>query len=205
MKFNAWLNSHLGANVRYNKSTSGYQCVDLIKSLLVEVDTFKFYDKYPTLQNSWAWGNARDFYEGFKNHKELTSHFKRIPNTPSFKPIEYDICIFTEGNKLGHICVAYDNSSTTKRIYSADQNYPTGSKVHKTSHTYDSEGFLGVLRPTRTIKADVNVRVGPGTNYACTGEIKKGSKVDIIDISLNGKWANLGDNRWISYNYVEAL
>lgn len=204
MTFKEWVSKHLGKYVKYNKSTSGYQCVDEIKSALVEISYYNFYGKYPYLKNYWSFGNARDWYEDYYNYKELTENFKRLQNTPSFVPIEYDICIFTEGNKYGHICMAYNNDSTTNKIYTIDQNYPTGSKVKYCVHRYTSEGFLGVLRPYRTIKDDVNIRSKPSTSGNIIGELKKGQKISIENLDASKKWAKVKEG-WISYSYVNKI
>lgn len=202
MTLNKWVSKVLGKYVKYNKTTKGYQCVDLAKSYLVDV--FEFYSRYPSLKSSWAWGDARDWYEQFKSHKELTENFTRIANNSVFIPIEGDICVFTENTKYGHICVAYNNKSTTRKIYSIDQNYPTGSKVKYCIHRYASEGFLGVLRPYRYIKADVNIRNKPSMSAKIIGEYKKGIKISIIELDSTKKWAKTKDG-WISYNYVKEV
>lgn len=203
MLLNEWISKNLGKYVRYNRTTKDYQCVDLAKSNLVEVHDF--YEKYPNLKRSWAWGNARQWYEQFNSHKELKENFERIPNSAKFVPIAGDICVFTEFNKYGHICVAYNNKSTTRKIYTVDQNYPTGSKVRYCTHKYNSEGFLGVLRPIRTVRAAVNVRNRPSTSSDIVGELKTGTRVKIIELDSTGKWAKIGTNKWISYFYVNKI
>lgn len=204
--FNQWKKEHIGKYVRYNKSTSGYQCVDEAKSILVEVKTYDFYGKYPSLKNYWSFGNARQWYENFYSYKELTENFTRIANSKTFVPMENDFLVFTENNKYGHICVAYDNNSTTSKMYSIDQNYnPEGSPVKYCTHKYTSEGFLGVLRPIRTIKSDVNIRNTPSTkNSKVIGEYKKGTRISILELDSTKKWAKTKDG-WISYNYVEEI
>ena len=203
MTLSKWVKTHLGRYVKYNKYTSGYQCVDLAKSYCVEV--FDFFERYPELEKSWAWGDARKWYENYSYHRELTSNFVRMQNTPTFVPIEGDICIFTEKTKYGHICVAYNNTSTTKKIYTIDQNYPTGSKVKYCTHRYESEGFLGVLRPYRRVKADVNVRAKPSMSGAIIGEKKFGTVVTIYELDSTKKWARIGKGEWISYSYIEEV
>lgn len=208
MTFKTWRLNHLGEYVRYNKSTSGYQCVDEIKSVLVEVDHYKFYEKYPELKKYWSFGNARDWYENFYSHKELTQNFKRIENTKKFVPIENDILVFTENNAFGHICIAYDNSSTTSKIYSIDQNYPKGKPVGYCKHTYTKERFLGVLRPYRIIRADVNIRNAPSTKKGkVIGEFHKGERIFVYELSGDKKWAKVSptSDMWISYNYVDEI
>lgn len=202
MALNKWVSKVLGKYVKYNKTTKGYQCVDLAKSYLVDV--FNFYTRYPQLKTSWAWGDARDWYESYIHHKELTANFNRIANTSSFVPIEGDICVFTEHNEEGHICVAYNNKSTTSKMYTIDQNYPKGSKVRYCTHRYVSEGFLGVLRPLRTIKADVNIRQKPSMSGKIIGEYKKGTKIAVIELDSSKKWAKTKDG-WVSYNYTTIM
>lgn len=204
MTLNKWIKKVLGKYVKYNKTTPGYQCVDLAKSYLVDV--FAFYEKYPSLKANWAWGNARDWYEDYDKHKELVLNFTRMPNTPVFTPIEGDILVFTEKTKYGHICVAYNNKSTTKKIYSIDQNYPTGSKVKYCTHKYTSEGFLGVLRPKhRKVSADVNIRKKPSMSGEIIGEKKQGESVFIYELDSTCKWARIGKGEWISYKYIREL
>lgn len=203
MTFKKWISKVLGKFVRYNKTTKGYQCVDLAKSYLVDV--YDFYKRYPQLENSWAWGDARSWYERYAYHKELTANFERIANTPTFVPIEGDMCVFTEHNDEGHICVAYNNNSTTSKMYTIDQNYnPAGSRVKYCTHRYVSEGFLGVLRPYRIIKDDVNIRSKPSTSGNIIGELKKGQKISIENLDASKKWAKVKEG-WIFYSYVNKI
>lgn len=202
MTLKEWVSKNLGKYVQFNKTTT-HQCTDLAKSYLVEV--FNFYKRYPALEKSWAWGDARQWYEGYSYHKELTENFRRIQNTPTFVPIEGDICVFTENNKYGHICVAYNNNSTTRKMYTIDQNFPTGSKVKYCTHYYTSEGFLGVLRPDRFVRADVNIRSKPSTSGKILGEKKAGEKVYIQALDSSNKWARIGKDEWISYKFIKEL
>ena len=149
MTLSKFVKKHLGKYIKYNKWTDGYQCVDVIKGYLVEV--FDFYKKYPHLEKSWAWGDARNWYEEYSSHPELTENFRKIANTPTFTPIAGDILFWTEGHKFGHTALAYNNDSTTSKIYSLDQNYPKGSKCKYCTHRYASEGFLGVLRTKKRV------------------------------------------------------
>ncbi|MBR0113417.1 MAG: CHAP domain-containing protein [Clostridia bacterium] len=204
MTIDKWIKSVLGKYVKYNKSTKGYQCVDLAKSYLV--DCFKFFHCFPSLEANWAWGNARDWYENYADHKELVKYFKRISNTPSFVPIKGDILVFTENNKYGHICIAYNDQSTTKKIYSIDQNYPTGSKVKYCTHYYTSEGFLGVLRPRdRIVSAPLNVRSEPSMDGKILRVLNEGDKVFINNLDSTKKWARIGRGEWVSYRYIEEI
>lgn len=66
-------------------------------------------------------------------------------------------------------------------------------------------------RPANTADAVVNsdtlnVRAGPGTNYAVVGTLKRGDAVAIIGRSGDSKWAKLGFNdvkeAWVSAQYL---
>ena len=162
-------------------------------------------NKYPYLEANWAWGEARDWYEYYSSHKELVANFKGMANTPTFVPIEGDLCVWTEGNRYGHITIAYNNKSTVKKIYSLDQNYPKGSKVKYCTHTYTSEGFLGVIRPYRYVKDDVNIREKPSMSGKILGEKKTGDRVFIFELDSTGKWARIGTNEWCSYKFIREV
>ena len=203
MTLSKWVSKHLGKYVQYNKFTdTPHQCVDLAKSYCAEV--LGFYERFPKLKEYWNFGDARNWYEGYHAHEELIKSCDRIPNTQTFVPIEGDICVFTEKNKYGHICVAYNNNSTTSKIYTIDQNYPNGSKVKYCTHRYVSEGFLGVLRPYRIIKDDVNIRSKPSTSGNIIGELKKGQKISIENLDASKKWAKVKEG-WIFYSYVNKI
>ena len=200
MTLNKWISKHLGKYVQYNKYTkSPHQCVDEAKSVCAEV--LGFYKRFPKLQEYWNFGCARAWYEGYYSHSELLESCDRIANTPTFTPIEGDFCVFTENNPDGHICVAYNNNSTTSKIYTIDQNFPKGSKVRYCTHRYTTEGFLGVLRPFRIITNDVNIRYKPSMSARIIGEYKKNTIVKIIELDSTKKWAKTKDG-WISYNFT---
>lgn len=72
----------------------------------------------------------------------------------------------------------------------------------------------GAAQPSRpAVTADavvasdtLNVRAGPGTNYAVVGTLKRGDAVTIIGRSGNSQWAKLGFNNlkeaWVSAQYL---
>ena len=81
------------------------------------------------------------------------------------------------GNKYGHIAIATGEGNTST-FYSHDLNWG-GKTVKRVQHNY--KGFLGVLRPNdqskiaenryttgtyKTTASVLNVRTGPGINYA---------------------------------------
>ena len=51
---------------------------------------------------------------------------------------------------------------------------------------------------------DLNVRTGPGVDYAKVNSLKKGTQIVIFEQTLtNGMlWGRIGENQWVSLNYV---
>ena len=132
MNYNEFINTYNGKGFDYD-GVAGVQCVDLAKMYLDKVFGIK----------AGAWGNAKDYYEGY-NNLPLKNSFDRIANSPTFVPQKGDIVVWGAGlgNKYGHIAVATGEGNTNE-FYSYDLNW--GSKVvHKVLHNY--RGFLGVLR-----------------------------------------------------------
>lgn len=56
---------------------------------------------------------------------------------------------------------------------------------------------------THRVRADVNVRKGPGTNYNIVDGIKAGNKVRIEQVS--GSWGKISDTKWVSMNYLVKI
>lgn len=83
MNYNQFISKHLGKAMDYD-GAAGVQCVDLIKFYLDEVFGIK----------PGKWGNAKDYYEDFTTHVELTSNFTRIANSASFIPKKGDIVVW---------------------------------------------------------------------------------------------------------------
>ena len=166
MNFDEFVKNYLNKSTDYDK-VAGVQCVDLIKVYL---------DKCLGIK-AGAWGNAKDYYEGFNNVSALKNNFTRIANTPDFVPQKGDICVWganiSDEHNFGHIAIA-TGEGNTKEFYTYDQNWG-GKPMKKCKHSYTA--FLGVLRPKNTtnpykvgsvvtLTTNVNVRTGAGTNYA---------------------------------------
>lgn len=198
MTFAEWVKTYDGKKVEWD-DVSLYQCVDLAKCYLQEVFNIKTKGRGVSV-----WGSAKDYYIEFNDkswggYKKLhDAGFVRIKNTSDFIPMKGDLTVWNNG-EYGHIAIATGDGNT-KEFWSYDQNWG-GKYMHKVKHTYSF--FLGVLRPPRTVKADVNIRTGAGIKYKRIGEYKKGKKV--IVYQLKDGWARVGDDRWISANYLEQL
>lgn len=136
MNYNQFISKHLGKAMDYD-GAAGVQCVDLIKFYLDEVFGIK----------PGKWGNAKDYYEDFTTHVELTSNFTRIANSASFIPKKGDIVVWgadvSSSHNFGHIAIAKGVGDTSS-FYSYDQNW-NGKECHEVKHSY--KAFLGVLRP----------------------------------------------------------
>ena len=200
MKLNDFVNKYLGKATEYSTSDAvlTVQCVDLIKLYLKEL--------FGISPKSFAWGNAKDYFNCF-DYKSWAGYdlmhgkgFVKIKNTKAFVPRRGDIAVWGSG-QYGHIAIC-TGKGDTKSFYSYDQNW-SGKEMKMVKHDYS--GFLGVLRPPREIKSDVNIRTGPGISYDIVGEKLKGETVTVLEFSSNGKWAKIGDNKWISNNYILPL
>lgn len=63
------------------------------------------------------------------------------------------------------------------------------------------------LPPRVTARDKVNVRGGPGTNYARVGSLNAGQEADIIGRSAEGDWWNIawnGQTGWVAASFVDA-
>ena len=132
MNLTDFINKYKGTRVEYD-NVSYYQCVDLVKMYAKKVLELEF----------GAFGNAKDYFNGFNSHSVLKNNFKRIANSSNFIPQRGDIVIWGNG-KYGHIAVA-TGEGTTSWFNSFDQNYGLNKKCRIVKHNY--KNFLGVLRP----------------------------------------------------------
>lgn len=202
MTFNTFINTYLGKATQYDyqDGVKTVQCVDLAKMYCDYcLGINRGYGKQHKL---WAWGNARDWYESFNSHEALTAKTIRIKNTSSFVPIRGDIFVWTMNTKEGHIAIC-DGVGGTKEFYTYDQNWG-GKEMKRCRHDYKTA--LGVIRPKREVKSAVNVRNKPSLSGSkILGELKKGTIVDVYELSSDKKWARIGKDRWISYNYLYEL
>lgn len=178
-----------------------YQCADETKVFLdkcADIKNFSF-----TLPVKNPNGYVKSLWENFDDYPQLRGKAVRIKNTPLFVPQLGDIVVWGEYEDLtgeaGHVATATGDNTGTKRFRSLDQNW--GKPYCRiVNHNYD--GVYGVIRLLlKATITDLNVRSGPGTNYKVIEEYQKGTLVKPLSYS-NG-WARIGDNMWVSANYLE--
>ena len=75
MNLDQFIEKYKGLRVEYD-NVSYYQCVDLVK----------MYAKKVLDLNFGAFGNAKDYYLGYRTIPMLVNNFAKIPNTPTFIP-----------------------------------------------------------------------------------------------------------------------
>lgn len=205
MNFNEFKNKYLGKALDFD-GVAGVQCVDLIKFYLKDVFGI----------TAGAWGNAKDYYENYKNNIVLMNNFDRIVNYREFVPKKGDIAVFGSSNMspYGHICICTGQGNMTF-FKSIDMNWG-GKEAKEVLHSYVN--FLGVLRPkvqsllessqfeVRVDKPKACVRDLPSTK---TGKIAgsrmlyRGNTFKAIDL-VKGEAVN-GNNLWYKSwrgNYV---
>ncbi|GEM_PF-3436271 len=132
MKLDDFINKYEGKFVDVDgfPSSNKYQCTDLYRTYVKEV---LGYPQSPPVEG------AKDIWNSY-----LPEYFTRIENTPDGVPQKGDIVIFGTGlGKWGHVSIFLEGN--TSRFTSLDQNYPTGSPVHRQGHTYSA--VIGWLRP----------------------------------------------------------
>ena len=137
MTYSEFIEKYDGKAVDYDGS-AGVQCVDLIKLYLKDVFN---------IQPFSIGGSAKNYFDGFESFTALKGKFEKIYNTPTFIPMKGDICVFGSGVGGGHGHVSIANGDgTTSYFYSYDMNW-YGKACKLVKHKYNSEDFLGVLRP----------------------------------------------------------
>lgn len=175
IKFDEFIKAYINKSTDYDK-VAGVQCVDLIKIYLDKCFGIK----------AGAWGNAKDYYEGFNKVSALKNNFTRIANTSDFVPQKGDICVWganiSSKHNFGHIAIA-TGEGNTKEFYSYDQNWG-GKPMKKCKHDY--KAFLGVLRPKdqTPLKATTTKPATPAKPTTPTCPFKKG---DVVTLTTNVK------------------
>lgn len=111
-------------------SSNKYQCTDLYRTYVKEV---LGYPQSPPVEG------AKDIWSSY-----LPEYFTRVEYTPDGVPQKGDIIIFGTGlGRWGHVSIFLEGNLS--RFTSLDQNYPSGSPVHKQGHTYSA--VIGWLTP----------------------------------------------------------
>lgn len=86
----------------------------------------------------------------------------------------------------------------------SNTNYVSGGTTTGSTGTSSSSTTV-VSTGTVVCNTSVNVRSGAGTGYTVVSSAYNGQRVSIYEtVSVNGSfWGRIGDNRWISLNYVK--
>lgn len=115
----------------------GYQCVDLMRQYVYELENTNAYQVIPQT------GAAKNIFKNFVNNKWFT----KVLNSPTNAPKKGDIVFF--GTYLflyglsGHVAVC--EAADMMNLLTFDQNFPSGSPCHFVKHNY--KGILGWLTP----------------------------------------------------------
>lgn len=137
MTVSNFIADHFGRSCKYNKSTSTIQCVDLAKALCAEV--LNAYNKYPSLKNSWAWGNAIDWALPNPISSKMFTFSDNVKNTPAGS-----LVIFKTNSKYGHIAVS-TGFGTDSKVITLDQNWSKTPEAQFVAH--DRSSIKKVLIP----------------------------------------------------------
>lgn len=131
-----FINRHEGKRVKHAMGYGG-QCMDLYRIYVDEVFG---------VAQSPSVNSAKDVWHTY--NKDAFDRIPYDPYTPFQKPQPGDIIIWGPGiGEHGHISIVVSANSYT--FQSLDQNFPTGSSVALTNHTY--RHVLGWLRRKQTI------------------------------------------------------
>ena len=96
---------------------------------------------------------------------------------------EGEIALIAGTNTDGELEAAFDNFS----LWNKPASTPGRKSITRSTPTATAWPAADAVVTSDTL----NVRSGPGTNYAIVGALKKGDGVDIVGRSKDGKWARL--------------
>lgn len=142
MTLQQFVDKWLGRKADFDGAYGG-QCVDL----------FRFYCKEVLdINQPRSVQGAADFWQNYETDPNLKNNFLKIKNTPDFLPQPGDVMLWTRraGGGYGHVAIILE--ATLSEFISLDQNWPTLSKVTKTTHDYVN--VYGVLRPLQTTEGN---------------------------------------------------
>lgn len=140
MTLNEFIEKWLGKKADYDGSYGG-QCVDLFRFFVKEVLGYS--------QPKGVTG-AADFWTNYESDQSLKNNFIKILNTPDGLPQAGDVMLWNKkaGGGFGHVSIFLDGNLNS--FTSLDQNWPTLSKVTKTTHDYSN--VLGWLRSKKSVE-----------------------------------------------------
>lgn len=117
----------------------------------------------------------------------------------------------TASRRIANVIVDGNSAYVTKSNFKKYANYrnfwifSNDSEVSNTSSTSNtSSSSTNATASTKTmyvkVNTSLNVRKGPGTNYAKIGSKKNGDKVTVYE--TNGNWSRIGTNKWVCSTYL---
>lgn len=139
--------------------------------------------------------------------------------SPNYFLIGFEMCVNQDGDweKTYKNSVSLASHLLVKYRFTTDQLYrhfditgkdcpkmmltDTAWKKFKADVTKAMAALPGHPLKLGTVKTDdLNIRKGPGTQFAAIGKLQKGQSVEIFDES-NG-WLEIGANAWVSKNFI---
>ena len=131
MSLQQFIEKYLGTKVDWDKYYGG-QCVDLYRQYVHDVLDFPQSPGVGGASEIWDSASPPQLYDF-------------IENTPTGLPQAGDIVVWNRkvGGGFGHVAIFL--SGDLNKFVSLDQNWPTLSKVTKTTHNYNS--VIGWMRP----------------------------------------------------------
>lgn len=118
----------------------GAQCVDLFRQYNQDV---------LNINQPKGVSGAADFWTNYPTDPNLNGNFDQIPNTATFIPSKGDVMIWNKkaGGGYGHIAIIANDTATTTKFISFDENWTTPAKCELITHDY--KNVYGVLRPKK--------------------------------------------------------
>jgi hypothetical protein len=156
----------------------------------------------------WTEAGALNTGEGAENRLAVLASGREIVVLANDEELERvqdrsfaggEIALIAGTNTHGELEVAFDNFG----LWNKPASTPGRKSITRSTPTATARPAADAVVTSSTL----NVRSGPGTNYAIVGALKKGDGVDIVGRSKDGKWARLSlpkiNEAWASAQYLE--
>lgn len=135
----------------------------------------------------------------------------------SYTPQKGDLIFYNwsgKSNPAEHIGIIKSVNGSTLEVIEGNINNAVGIRnISKTKSTiigyglpaYDnsSSNAMQSIKYVKGTDGHLSVRTGAGTSYTKVDRIAEGSQVTVYDIS--GSWARIGDNKWVSNNFLSDV